>query len=154
MPFLHCTHPLQPQEFSMMHFRHVLISATAFVALIGAATTIHAQGSGETAGLDTLSGFRSTLSRDEVRAELLQAQRAGQIVNGDTAFERVLFAQLQRPSPVTRAQVRAELFEARRLGLLERGYEVEPPQATPAQVERIRQAGQRAVGNTLTLATQ
>jgi len=138
----------------MMHFRHVLISATAFVALIGAATTIHAQGSGESAGTDALTGFRSTLSREQVRAELRQAQREGRIASGDTAFERMWFEQLQRPSTVTRAQVRAELFEARRLGLLDRRYETEPLQATPEQAERIRQAGLRAAGSTLTLATK
>jgi hypothetical protein len=60
-----------------MKFRHVLITATAFVALIGAATTIHAQGSGETAGTDALMGLRSTLSRAQVRAELLEARRLG-----------------------------------------------------------------------------
>lgn len=137
-----------------MHFRHVLISATAFIALVGAATTIHAQGSGESAGLDAIAGFRSTLSREQVRAELLQAQREGLIINGETAAERVQFETAQRPSMVTRAQVRAELFEARRLGLLDRRYDGELLQATPQQAELIRQAGLRAAGSALTLATK
>jgi hypothetical protein len=137
-----------------MHFRHFVISATALITLAGAATTIHAQGSGESAGLDALAGFRPSLSREQVRAELQQAQREGLIAYGETAMERALFQAAQRPSTVTRAQVRAELFEARRLGLLDRRYEAETLQVTPQQAELIRQAGLRAAASALNLAAK
>ena len=63
-----------------------------------------------------LAGTPSTLTREQVRAELLQAQRAGLIVNGDTAVERVLYADFK--STRSRAEVRAEAVQARRDGAL------------------------------------
>ena len=132
--------------------RHVLVSATTVVALLGAATAIHAQPATEAASIEALfSGFRSTLSREEVRDELFQARRDGAVL-GDRAKERALLAVNQRPSVASRTQVRAELPEARRLGLLDRRDEGGPVQATPAQSELIRQAGLRAAGSALTLA--
>jgi hypothetical protein len=90
------------------------------------------------------AGQGSALSREQVRADLMQAQREGRIVYGDTALERALFADFK--STASRAQVQAEAIEARRLGLLEHRSDSEPVVATPAQAESIRQAGLRAAG--------
>jgi Domain of unknown function (DUF4148) len=88
--------------------------------------------------------FKSVLTRDQVRAELAQAQREGQLARGDGAMERALFADFK--STLTRAQVMAEAREARRLGVLQPRYDGETVLPTPAQAEAIRQAGLRAIG--------
>lgn len=91
-------------------------------------------------------------SREQVRAELTQAQREGRIVYGEAAQEHALFADFR--STLARAQVQAEAIEARRLGLLEHRSDSEPVVATPAQAESIRQAGLRAAGSATLAAAQ
>lgn len=138
-----------------MTVKHLLITAAvATLSVASAASAFAASSAGDAGYRDwehgpSLSNAPSALSRDQVRAELLQAQRGGLIVNGDTAVERVLYANFK--STLSRAQVRAEAIEARRLGLLDGNGEREPREATPAQAESIRQAGLRATGD-LTLA--
>ncbi|MBN9371937.1 MAG: hypothetical protein ABS53_09535 [Hydrogenophaga sp. SCN 70-13] len=84
--------------------------------------------------------FQSTLSRAEVQAQAVQANRAGLVARG----EIVPVQETVADSGLSRAQVRAETIEARRLGLIASGEIL--PVATPAQVEQIRTAGLRAVG--------
>lgn len=88
-----------------------------------------------------IDNFMSTLSRAEVRAGTLAAIQSGQIVRTEADELRLAFD--HTPSMLTRAQVLAEAAEARRLGLIAHG-EQSAPVATPAQLEQIRLAGQRA----------
>lgn len=138
----------------MIAFKHVITAATAAVALLSAGASF-AQSYGDGEGFRERADFlawKGTKTRAEVRAELLAAQRAGEIAYGEVGIDRALFANVK--SEKSRAQVRAETLEARRLGLLDtyadRG---EPIAITPAQAELIRQAGLRAVANTQTTAS-
>ena len=131
----------------MNNVKHLLTLAAAAVALLGAgASMAQAYGDGESLREQAeLRNWKGTKTRAEVRAELLAAQRAGEITYGEGATERALLANFK--STLTRAQVRAETLEARRLGLLDhRGDASEPIVITPAQAEQIRMAGLRAIG--------
>ena len=61
--------------------------------------------------------FQSTLSRAEVQAEAVQANRAGLVARGEVfpVVDKVA------DSGLSRAQVRAEAAQAERLGLVARG---------------------------------
>lgn len=81
--------------------------------------------------------FQSSVSRAEVRADAVQAQRAGTIVTGEVNEVAVPLR-----SALTRAQVVAEAAEAQRLGLTHGGEVI--VDATPAQLRSIQLAGERA----------
>ena len=83
--------------------------------------------------------FQSTLSRAEVQAQAVQANRAGLVARG----EIVPVQETVADSGLSRAQVRAETIEARRLGLIASGEILPVP--TAEQAEQIRLAGLRAV---------
>jgi hypothetical protein len=130
----------------------VLSSAVAALAVFGSAAA-----TAQSSSVPPMHGYSvvesgpvyegtSTLSRQQVKAELQQAQREGRLGGGDAAMERALFGNFE--STASRAQVRAEAIEARRLGLLDTRGDGEPVVATPAQAESIRQAGLRAIGAT------
>jgi hypothetical protein len=110
------------------------VFAASFIVL--SATAAHAN---ETDYLPT-PVVKSTLTRAEVRAELLK---------GPTAHDRITAEWAQAAPqasftgmPLSRAQVLAELREAQRVGALDRYEHSSLP--TPAQLESIRQAGLRA----------
>ena len=84
--------------------------------------------------------FSSQLSRAEVQADAAQANRAGLIARGEAQPTQATVV----AGELSRAQVRAEAAEANRLGLIARGEIL--PVATPGQIEQIRLAGLRAVG--------
>jgi hypothetical protein len=111
------------------------------LALVAAGTTAFADG----ATYDHPTPLASSVTRAEVRADAVQAQRNGQIANG----EATVVAEPQR-STLTRVQVAAEVREAQRLGLLARGEVI--PEATPAQERAIQLAGQRATATQLAAA--
>jgi hypothetical protein len=93
---------------------------------------------GESAASD-LGPLRSAHSRAEVHAEAVAAVAGGQ----SSSNERDYGPSQPFVSTRTRAEVRAEAIEARRLGLVSHG-ELFPRDATPAELELIRQAGLRA----------
>lgn len=99
---------------------------------------------GEGAGLRQVMAAPSRRSRAEVHAEAVTAVRARA---GRSRFEdgEWLDQQLVLPSTLSRAQVRAEAIEARRLGLVGRG-DSEQRLPTASELESIRQAGLRAIG--------
>ena len=105
---------------------------TAIVALAGAGSAFAAEGT-----QDFPAGGISSLPRAEVRAELADALRAGNVYTIEASATPVA------KSTLTRVQVVAEAREAQRLGLLD-GGEVSKF-ATPAQAEQIRMAGERAL---------
>lgn len=85
----------------------------------------------------------SSTTRAEVKAELSEAQRLGQVSVGGEPWRFVS----PPPAPAnTRARVVAELREAKRLGLVTDGGLY--PFATPEQERLITLAGQRAVAET------
>jgi|LNFM01.1.fsa_nt_gb hypothetical protein len=80
----------------------------------------------------------STLTRAEVRADLVAAIAAGAIAQGELGH-----VWSPRASERSRAEVVAELIEAQRLGLT-RVTEAGAPVATAEQLQLIRRAGERA----------
>lgn len=82
--------------------------------------------------------FTSSVSRAEVRAQAIAARDAGLIVTGELADRGAATVRADAP----RARVQAELGEARRLGLIADGERQVAP--TPAQLEAVRAAGDRA----------
>lgn len=82
--------------------------------------------------------FVSTMSRAEVRAQAIADRDAGLTTSSE--FGPMIVADAK--STLTRAQVRAEAVAAERLGLITRGEVMVFP--TPAQLEQVRLAGQRA----------
>ena len=89
----------------------------------------------------------STVSREQVRAELLAAQRSGQFViteSGPSVFSWAV------PSTRSAVQVLAEVREARRLGLGV-GSESNPTFATPAQERQIELAGRAAAATQMAM---
>ena len=73
-----------------------------------------------------LADEAGTKTRAQVQAELLQAQRTGDIVDGEPAMKLKERFPGQYPAQAktagkTRAQVQAELFEARRTGTIVEG---------------------------------
>ena len=125
----------QPQEFVM---QNKLVFATALIALAGAGSAFAQEGTQEFTNIQSLS----TKSRAEVKAELFAAQRAGEVFYGEASPAPVA------ASTLTRTQVQAEAREAQRLGLTPFGEE-QARAATPADLESIRIAGQRAIDTPL-----
>jgi hypothetical protein len=94
------------------------------------------------------SSMLSTKSRAEVRAEFLQAQRAGTLQTRDYSEAS---AAPQAASSLTRAQVAAEAREALRLGATG-SNEADVRVASPVQQQLIRAAGMRALDRSLAQA--
>jgi hypothetical protein len=84
-------------------------------------------------------GFNSLRSRADVNAEAVVAVREGRIARGDQTFVEAPVFVASR----TRAEVKAETLAAIRLGLIPHG-ELASRDATPAENEQIRLAGERA----------
>jgi len=83
----------------------------------------------------------SQTSRADVKAQAIAAREAGLIAKGEASYEMPVAV---APSGLSRVQVLAETVEARRLGLIPHG-ELPARDATPAELESIRQAGLKAV---------
>jgi hypothetical protein len=83
----------------------------------------------------------SATSRADVKAQTAAARAAGLIASGEASYELPVAV---ASSGLTRVQVRAEAIEARRLGLIPHG-EMGSRDATPAELESIRQAGLKAL---------
>jgi len=94
------------------------------------------------------SSMLSTHSRAEVRAEFLQAQRAGTL---QTRNYSEASAAPQAASSLTRAQVAAEAREALRLGATDVN-EADVRVASPVQQQLIRAAGTRALDRSMAQA--
>ncbi len=94
------------------------------------------------------SSMLSTKSRAEVRAEFLQAQRAGTLQTHNYAEASAAPAPA---SMLTRAQVAAEAREAVRLGATDVN-DADVRVATPVQQQLIRAAGMRALDSSLAQA--
>jgi len=86
--------------------------------------------------------FKSSKTRAEVVAETVAASQAGLIARNDADVQRIAGMGFQPYK--SRTQVAAETLEAKRLGLIAYG-EMSMPVATPAQLESIRVAGERAL---------
>ena len=105
-------------------------------AAVAAGEIIRGEGaSGRTDG----ANIHSTRAHSEVRAETVAAVREGRIATGE---QQPVDAQVF-VSTETRAEVNAETRAAMRLGLMPRG-QLPARDATAAEVEQIRLAGQRA----------
>ena len=88
--------------------------------------------------------FQFSKARAEVKADLKVAQASGQLpVFGEIGVVPVAIA-----STKSRDQVVAETREAARLGLLSSYGELGPKDATPAQEQQIKLAGERAIAQT------
>jgi hypothetical protein len=120
-----------------MHTKTFFLAALATIGTLGASA---ASAEGATYEYPVVS--TSVVSRAEVQAETLRARAAGLIAHGD---RNVLIA--DTGVALTRAQVKAETLEAIRLGAISRHEQnVEP---TAVQLERIRQAGLKALAMTM-----
>jgi hypothetical protein len=86
----------------------------------------------------------STASRADVRADVDAAQRAGLLARNEASFTVTAAAS---DATLKRVQLTAEAREAMRLGLLP--VHEGTRSATPADTEQIRQAGLRAVTETI-----
>ncbi|MCW5635147.1 MAG: DUF4148 domain-containing protein [Rubrivivax sp.] len=126
-------------------FSKKLVLAAASAALFGA-TGAFAQ---EATPAPEIERFVSQKSRAEVAAETIAASQAGLIARNDHDAQRI--AGLGFQPGKARVQVVAETLEAKRLGLIVHG-ELPIPEATPAQLESIRVAGQRALMGASVLA--
>ena len=82
----------------------------------------------------------SSTIRAQIKAELNQAERSGQVSVGGEPWR---FVSPSMEAANTRARVVAELREAQRLGLVTVGGKY--PLATPEQERLITSAGQRAI---------
>jgi Domain of unknown function (DUF4148) len=112
---------------------------TAAIAILSAASAF-AQSSPENYTLP--QPYTSTVTRAQVRAELLAARQAPHHLEGDQYVVNEVFV-----STVTPAQVHAEALEAIRVGAFSRREQNIIP--TAAQLESIRMAGERALKTTL-----
>lgn len=112
---------------------------TTLTALVAIAAAFAAPAFAQEANPDTFAAVHSVASRDAVRADAIDALRAGTLERGEASVERHVFV-----SAKSRAQVAAEAAEAQRLGLIGHG-EGPAPVATPAQARLIRMAGLQAV---------
>ena len=119
-------------------FSKKLALAAASAAVFGAAGAF-AQ---EATPAPEIERFQSTKTRAEVLAQTIAASQAGLIARNDGDLQRI--AGLGFQPGKARVQVVAETLEAKRLGLIVQG-EQPIPEATPAQLESIRVAGQRAL---------
>ena len=123
-----------------------LIATTLVIAFAGAGSAFAQEGTQDFPDAKALSHK----SRAEVRAELLEAQRAGtlQIHNYAEASPAPAAA-----STLTRVQVAAETREAQRLGVVDTN-EADVRVATPAQLQLIRAAGLRALDSNMAQAAR
>jgi hypothetical protein len=117
----------------------VLAAAGAAFIGLGGSTGAFAQ---EATPAPEIDNFKPSLTRAEVVAQTRAAAEAGLIARNDADLQRIAAMSFQPYK--SRAQVTAEAIEARRLGLVVHG-ELPLPQATPAQLESIRLAGERAL---------
>lgn len=117
----------------------VLAAASAAVFSLGGTSAAFAQ---EATPAPEFDNFKPQTTRAEVVAQTRRAAEAGLIARNDADFQRIAAMGFQ--STKSRAQVMAEAVEAGRLGLVVHG-ELPMPQATPAQLESIRLAGERAL---------
>lgn len=117
---------------------------TTLVALAAAASAfvLAMPASAQEATPDYPTAYTSTVSRAEVRADAIDARKAGLIVDGERS---VVIADIGMPA--TRAQVAAELREARRLGLIADGEQVAV--ASESQLQAVKSAGLRADATTV-----
>jgi hypothetical protein len=113
--------------------------AISALSLFAATSSFAAEGTQEFTDFNALS----TKSRAEVVAQTQRADRAAQYV-GEASAAPVAASTLQR------VRVVAEAREALRLGLI--GPSEVVPQATAAQAEQIRVAGERAVAERMAAA--
>lgn len=132
-------------------FAAIALKSAIAAAVIAAAPLASAQQwSAEQGNEPVATPFTSSVSREAVRQEAIEARNAskGSFVYGETVDQPI------QPftSTVSRAQVRAEAIEATRLGLFNR-YEGQPI-VSAAQLERIRVAGQRTGSQDLVAATR
>lgn len=116
-----------------------LAAASAALIGLGAAGSAFAQ---EATPAPEIENFKPLLTRAEVVAQTRAAAEAGLIARNDADMQRIAAMGFQPYK--SRAQVTAEAIEARRLGLVVHG-ELPMPEATPAQLESIRLAGERAL---------
>jgi len=119
-----------------MFSKTLLIAASA---ALFSATGAFAQ---EATPAPEIDNFKPSKTRAEVVVETVAASQAGLIARNDADVQRIAGMGFQPYK--SRTQVAAETLEARRLGLIAYG-EMSMPEATPAQLESIRVAGQRAL---------
>ncbi len=117
---------------------------TTLVAIAAAASALvlALPASAQEATYEYPSAYTSTVTRAEVRADAIEARKAGLIANGERSVVVTEFG-----VPTTRAQVVAELREARRLGLVANGEQLAV--ASEAQLQAIKSAGLRADSTTM-----
>lgn len=117
---------------------------TTLVAIAAAASALvlALPASAQEATYEYPSAYTSTVTRAEVRADAIEARKAGLIANGERSVVVPEFG-----VPTTRAQVVAELREARRLGLVANGEQLAV--ASDAQLQAIKSAGLRADSTTM-----
>lgn len=121
-------------------FSKTFVLAAASAALFGIGTgAAFAQ---EATPAPEFDNFKPQMTRAEVVAQTLMAAEAGLIARSDADIQRIAAMGFQPTK--SRAQVMAEAVEAKRLGFVVHG-ELPMPQATPAQLESIRLAGERAL---------
>jgi hypothetical protein len=114
-----------------MRINRNLLAAAAFGGLAVTALAQSATPAGDT---------RAGKTRAEVRVEAIAALAAGQVRSSD----REPYLQWDSfPSTRSRVEVRAEAVEALRLGLVSYG-DIAVREASPVELELIRQAGSRA----------
>ncbi|MBB3221051.1 DUF4148 domain-containing protein [Pseudoduganella umbonata] len=82
------------------------------------------------AGIANATNAQSqSLTREQVRAEVLAARAAGTLSSGGEGYQALVF---DIPSMATRAEVRAELAAARAAGALYEGEAYPGPAGTPS----------------------
>jgi len=96
---------------------------------------------------------RSTVSRADVQAETIAAQRSGALSRNDFESAPVAKAEVKLASNLQRVQVLAEAREARRLGLIAEG-DGSAPVPSASQLEQVRLAGVQSVQNHLAASTR
>jgi Domain of unknown function (DUF4148) len=119
-----------------------MFSKTLLVAASAALFSATAALAQEATPAPEIDNFKPSKTRAEVMAETVAAAQAGLIARNDADVQRIAGMGFQPYK--SRPQVVAETVEAKRLGLIVYG-EMSTPEATPAQLESIRVAGQRAL---------
>ena len=127
-----------------MTIKHLILTAAVATLSVASGGPALAQytvaGSGLPEGEDhapTLPEPDAGVTREQVRAELLQAPPDRLVVNGESDIERVLHADFK--GTFSRAEVHAQTLEARRQGLLDGNGEDLPDDAgAPEPAEATR----------------
>jgi Domain of unknown function (DUF4148) len=128
------------QEVLNMKPRSLIVLKLIAGLTCGAAYAVQAQ---EATPAPEIEGFKSQLTRAQVVQQTMAAKRAwGLALPNDYDAERRASAAF-RPG-YSRAQIAAEAAAANALGLTRVG-EAGAPEATPAQLQMIREAGLRAI---------